>query len=78
MTLMSDSIGETLTVSVNGASHALPSPSLDAALASIGVPGDTPHIAIAVNDTVVPRARWQGVTLQPDDRVEIITAVAGG
>ncbi len=78
MTLMTDSAGEMLPVSVNGAPHALLSPTLDAALAAIGVPGETRHIAIAVNDTVVPRARWHGVTLQRDDRVEIITAVAGG
>lgn len=78
MTLMSDSNGETLTVSLNGVPHDLPAATLGAALAALGVPRETQHIAVAVNDTVVPRARWEGVTLQQDDRVEIITAVAGG
>jgi sulfur carrier protein len=75
---MSETAGETLTVSVNGAPRALSAPTLAAALAALGVPRETKHIAIAVNDTVVPRARWQDVELQHDDRVEIITAVAGG
>jgi thiamine biosynthesis protein ThiS len=39
---------------------------------------NTRHVAIAVNDAVVPRAQWNDVRLRENDRVEIITAVAGG
>jgi sulfur carrier protein len=35
-------------------------------------------IAVAVNDTVVPRARWQSHRIEPDDTVEIVRAVQGG
>ena len=35
-------------------------------------------IAVAVNGAVVPRGEWDTTFLHPDDRVEILTAVAGG
>lgn len=35
-------------------------------------------IAVAVNGTVVPRSRWTEVRLSESDKVEILTAVAGG
>jgi sulfur carrier protein len=35
-------------------------------------------IAVACNREVVPRSAWAGTDLQADDRVEIVTAVAGG
>lgn len=35
-------------------------------------------IAVAVNGTVVPRSSWQETRLSDADRVEILTAVAGG
>ena len=35
-------------------------------------------IAIAVNDTVVPRNEWQQYKLQPEDRVFVIRATQGG
>ena len=34
--------------------------------------------AVAVNDTVVPRADWATRKLEPGDRVEVLTAVQGG
>ncbi len=35
-------------------------------------------IAVALNGDVVPRARWEATRLSPGDRVEIVTAAAGG
>jgi sulfur carrier protein len=35
-------------------------------------------IAVAVNGTVVPRSSWEETRLDDADRVEILTAVAGG
>jgi len=35
-------------------------------------------IAVARNGEVVPRSAWPSTRLCPDDRVEIVTAVAGG
>ncbi|CAM5328293.1 MULTISPECIES: sulfur carrier protein ThiS [Streptomyces] len=35
-------------------------------------------VAAAVNETVVPRARWATTALADGDRVEVLTAVQGG
>lgn len=67
-----------MRVYVNGTAHELPAPRLHAALAYLSLSADMRHVAIAVNETVVPRAAWDSVQLHVDDRVEIITAVAGG
>lgn len=43
------------------------------------VPGEASvGVAVAVNDEVVPRAEWQSVRLQPEDRIEILRAIGGG
>lgn len=35
-------------------------------------------IALAVNEKVIPKSRWDQVTLSAGDRVEIFSVVAGG
>ncbi|MFD5459642.1 sulfur carrier protein ThiS [Streptomyces olivaceus] len=35
-------------------------------------------VAAALNETVVPRARWSDTALADGDRVEVLTAVQGG
>ena len=35
-------------------------------------------LAVAVNDTVVPRAEWAAHPLQPNDRLTLIRATQGG
>ena len=35
-------------------------------------------VAAALNETVVPRARWSSTSLAEGDRVEVLTAVQGG
>ncbi|MGW5599176.1 sulfur carrier protein ThiS [Streptomyces rochei] len=35
-------------------------------------------VAAALNETVVPRARWAATALADGDRVEVLTAVQGG
>ncbi|TQN31330.1 sulfur carrier protein ThiS [Haloactinospora alba] len=40
---------------------------------------DTSHrVAVAVNDEVVPRARWEHTELSDNDRVDVLTPVQGG
>ncbi len=40
---------------------------------------DSPRgVAVALNGEVVPRSRWEVTRLSPGDRVEIVTATAGG
>lgn len=69
------------TVQVNGTPvphH--PGDTLDALLATLVTGADParPGIAIAVNDRVVPRSAWATTILAPDDRVEVLHAIAGG
>ena len=35
-------------------------------------------IAVAVNGDVVPKSAWSDTRLSPTDKVEVLTAVAGG
>lgn len=56
------------------------------------IPGDTPlyslldqrgltatkGIAVAVNDSIIPRSRWEHHILQPHDKIIIIRATQGG
>ena len=50
---------------------------VDALLAELRS-GQRGGVAVAVNEDVVPRARWEDTALKPGDRVEILTAVQGG
>ena len=35
-------------------------------------------VAVAINETVVPRSAWSATTLQHSDRVEVLRAAQGG
>jgi len=35
-------------------------------------------VAVALNDSVVPRAAWSATVVADDDRLEVLTAVQGG
>ena len=35
-------------------------------------------VAIAVNDTVIPKGRWADTSLERMQRIEVLTAVQGG
>ncbi|QEV05928.1 sulfur carrier protein ThiS [Streptomyces prasinus] len=69
--------GPALTVSVNGEPREVaPGTALDTLVAAL----TTAHsgVAAALNETVVPRARWPLTVLSEGDRVEVLTAVQGG
>jgi sulfur carrier protein len=36
------------------------------------------HVAVAVNDAVVPRGVWDATHLQSGDTIEVLAPVAGG
>ena len=38
----------------------------------------TTGIAVAINQNVLTKAEWADTTLEPGDRVEIVSAVQGG
>ena len=66
-----------MIVTVNGQRRELP---VDTTVATVvaELGGGTSGVAVAVNDTVVPRAAWETTTLDDGDRVEVLTAVQGG
>lgn len=45
-------------------------------LAELGL--NVRHVAVEVNQELVPRARHQARVLAPGDRVEVVTLVGGG
>jgi sulfur carrier protein len=51
---------------------------LEALVESLGMDKDRSGIAVALNDSVVPRADWPGTRVQAGDRIEIIHPVQGG
>ncbi len=75
---MADVDAHTLMVSINGTDAVLAEPTIAAAMLHSGVALETRHVAVAVNEAVIPRAAWESTTLAVGDRIEIITAVAGG
>lgn len=68
---------EAISVAVNGEAREVPAGSTVADLARIL---DLPDagVAIAVDDDVVPAARWPQVQLRADAQVDVLTAVQGG
>ncbi|MEV5871139.1 sulfur carrier protein ThiS [Streptomyces tendae] len=66
-----------MNISVNGEPREVaPGTALDAL---VGTLTRAPSgVAAALNETVVPRARWSAIALAEGDRVEVLTAVQGG
>ncbi len=66
-----------MTIQVNGEGREVaPESTLGALLDALGVRRD--GLAVARNEAVVPRTRFDATPLAPGDRIEIIVAVAGG
>lgn len=47
-------------------------------VADLGLPNTQGGVAVAVNDTVVPRGKWEATKLENGDTIEVIHAVQGG
>lgn len=65
-------------ISVNGKDREPDDYALTAIMAADGVDPMARGIAVAVNDSVVPRGRWADTVLSPGDRVEIVKVLQGG
>jgi sulfur carrier protein len=65
-----------MLVIVNGERTEIASTRLDALLGELDHEGR--HLAIALNEKVVPRARWAATEINGGDRIEIITPRQGG
>jgi len=77
MTGTTEGMAGTMTVVVNGRARELPEGATVAAVVALLSAAPT-GVAVAVNDTVVPRGSWESVRLHAADRVEVLTAVQGG
>jgi sulfur carrier protein len=67
-----------MNITVNDEPRALPAAAtLETLIAELGRAGRG-GLAVAVNDSVVPRARWGEQTLAEGDRVLVIRATQGG
>ena len=64
-------------IEVNGAPWEGPSGTTVADLVSRWCPSPK-GIAVARNGDVIPKSAWDRVTIVPGDRIEIVTAAAGG
>ena len=51
---------------------------LEGLMTEMGYNTASKGMAIAVNDTVIPKGRWKTTTLNTGDTIEIIHAVQGG
>jgi sulfur carrier protein len=69
-----------LNISINGELRSVPDSAnpvnLNRVLTSLAVRKDL--VAIALNDTIVPRAQWSQTLVSEGDRVEIVHFVGGG
>ncbi len=70
-------MSDTDAVSVNGTPRDVPPGTTVADLVSEWCPSPR-GIAVARNGDVVPRSRWRTTPVSTGDRIEIVTATAGG
>lgn len=66
-----------MTVTVNGEARRLEAGATVATVVA-GLTSATSGVAVAVNETIVPRTTWETTALDDGDRVEVLTAVQGG
>jgi sulfur carrier protein len=66
-------------ISVNGdAREAVPGETVALLLERLGLDPSARGVAVAVDGEVIPRARWETVSLAEDARVEVLGAMQGG
>jgi len=66
-----------MTIYINQNTHTTENMLLLAVLKEIGI-NATEGIALAVNQNVIPRAKWQDFALMENDKITIIRATQGG
>ena len=71
-------MSRTIKILVNGEATPVAVATLAELLDSRSLPAKGRGIAVALNEAVVPRARWLETRLEPGDRVEIVRPIVGG
>jgi|VirMetMinimDraft_7_1064189.scaffolds.fasta_scaffold56472_2 sulfur carrier protein len=67
-----------MTISVNQKEHSYPAPLTLVDLVKQLGKAEKTGIAIAVNNSVIPKNNWTNLLLKDQDKVTIITATQGG
>ena len=67
-----------LNIRMNGKASTTDARNLGELLSRQGIQPDQRGIAVALNGEVVSRTAWGTTLLQPEDRIEIVQARAGG
>ncbi len=67
-----------IAVTVNGEERQIAAATVAEALAQLAVPTGARGFAVALNDALVTRARWDSTPLAEGDRLELVRAVSGG
>ncbi len=66
-----------IEIFINGSKRRVPeSTTVEELIESIGLPKK--GIALAINNEVIPKSRWNERSLSPQDRVELLTIAQGG
>lgn len=63
---------------VNGEPYTLAADATVADAVALVAAESTRGVAVALNDSVVPRAAWTSTPVTDADRVEVLTAIQGG
>lgn len=71
-------MSRTIEIQVNGETIPVGVVTLAELVEGQSLPAKGRGIAVALNDAVVPRARWPATLLEPGDRVEIVRPIVGG
>ena len=66
-----------MNVVVNGEPRSMPAPVTVGSVVD-GLGRGRKGVAVAVNEEVVPRSRWDATALRDGDRLEVLTAAQGG
>ena len=68
-----------MNIKVNGETKAVsPGLTLQQLLLHMEIDPSRPGIAVAINQEVVPRTKWEETEIQSDNEIEIIRAAQGG
>lgn len=71
-------MSRTIQIQVNGEATPVAVATLAELVQHHSPPAKGRGIAVALNDAVVPRARWPETRLEAGDRVEIVRPIVGG
>jgi sulfur carrier protein len=66
------------TLTVNGKPRAYAPQSVAELIAATGIDPSRRGVAVAVNESVLPRAAWVNTKVSPGDKIEIVQPLAGG